>query len=160
MTNRIVVGVDGSAEAGEALSWAVAEAKRRSATVEVVHVYDIPVFADPMGMGTTVLYEESDQIQAGARAMLTELVAPFADAGVAIDPVVVQGPAGGVLVERSEGADLVVVGAKGRGGVAGLLLGSISQHVTHHAKCPVVVIPRSAVEAPTGETAAAEDARA
>ena len=147
MTNRIVVGVDGSAEAGEALSWAVAEAKRRSATVEVVHVYDVPVFADPMGMGSTVLYEESDQIQEGAKAMLAEVVAPYADAGVTLDPLVVQGPAGGVLVDRSEGADLVVVGARGRGGVAGLLLGSVSQHVTHHARCPVVVIPRSAVGA-------------
>ena len=147
MTNRIVVGVDGSEHGGEALRWAVDEARRRGATLEAVHVYDIAVFADPMGVGTTVLYDQSDQIEDAAKAMLDEAIGGYANAGVAIEPVVVQGPAGAVLADRSEGADLLVVGARGHGAVAGLLLGSVSQYVSHHARCPVVVIPRSAVEA-------------
>ena len=61
---------------------------------------------------------------------------------VSIDAQVVEGPAGEVLLEASEGADLVVVGTRGHGTVVGILLGSVSQHLCHHAGCPVVLVPR------------------
>ncbi|MPY94990.1 MAG: universal stress protein [Acidimicrobiia bacterium] len=145
MTNRIVVGVDGSPESEAALAWAVAEAERRSARVEAVHTYDLPVFADPVGIGATTLYENIPEIEQAAKDLLTRLVDAHALPGVTVDPFVAQGPAGGILVDRSEGAELVVVGARGHGAVTSLLLGSVSQHVTHHAKCPVVIIPHAAV---------------
>ena len=55
-------------------------------------------------------------------------------------PCVVQGPPAKVLLDAAKGADLLVVGSHGHGGFVGMLLGSVSQHVLHHAACPVVVV--------------------
>jgi nucleotide-binding universal stress UspA family protein len=67
------------------------------------------------------------------------------DAGdIRIERRVVEGAAAAVLVEESRGADLLVVGSRGHGGFAQLLLGSVSQQCAHHAECPVVIVrPRS-----------------
>lgn len=60
--------------------------------------------------------------------------------GVEIEQRVVQGSAGGALVEAARDADLLVVGSRGHGGFVGLLLGSVSQQCVHHAPCPAVVV--------------------
>jgi nucleotide-binding universal stress UspA family protein len=150
MTNRIVVGIDGSPESEAALSWAMDEAAIRSAVVEAVHTYDVPVFSDPVGIGTTALYENLPEMDEAARELVDKLVARHARPEVTVQTLVAQGPAGGILVDRSEGADLVVVGARGHGAVASFFLGSVSQHVAHHAQCPVVIIPHAAADAGEG----------
>ena len=68
------------------------------------------------------------------------MLADVADAGVELESSVVQGPASQALVEAADGADLLVVGSRGHGGFAGLLLGSVGQQVAHHAPCPVVIV--------------------
>jgi len=69
---------------------------------------------------------------------ISEVAGP--DPGVTINPVVVQGWPAEVLLEASEGADLLVVGSRGRGGFTSALLGSVSQNIAHHATCPVLII--------------------
>jgi len=65
-----------------------------------------------------------------------------ADPGVPVERSVVEGPAAQVLLRAAAGADLLVLGSRGRGGFAGLLLGSVSQQCAHHAPCPLVIVRR------------------
>ena len=85
-----------------------------------------------------------DGIAAMAEKALAETVADVVgtqDKPVEVRPTVAEGPAAQVLLAAAAGAELLVVGSRGHGGFAGMLLGSVSQHCAHHAPCPVVVIP-------------------
>jgi len=141
--NRIVVGIDGSEESRGALRWALAEAKLRGAALRVVHTWLYPHIAAGPGMDPVL----DTEVIENARAVATELVqAELATAGAAfgevdVEQAVVEGAAAPTLIEAAKGADLLVVGSRGRGGFAGLLLGSVSQQCAHHAPCPVVIVP-------------------
>lgn len=136
--NRIVVGVDGSAAATAAAGWAVAEAQATGRGLTFVYAVEPPVMAGSVGMGLPVSIGAIDEWRDRAHA---EAVAIAAAVG-ALDPevLVAVGSPSGVLVERSESAALIVVGSRGRGGFAGLLLGSVGAQVAPHASCPVVVV--------------------
>jgi nucleotide-binding universal stress UspA family protein len=139
----IVVGVDGSDRSREALRWAVEEAKLRGDKVLAVHAWEPPVVpaADipPTPAPPLYLPELIAQVQERAEALVEHVTAEFANDGVDVEPTAIEGAAAAVLVEVAEDADLVVVGSRGRGGLAGLLLGSVSQQVAQHARCPVVI---------------------
>jgi nucleotide-binding universal stress UspA family protein len=79
------------------------------------------------------------EVQEGAEALVEREVAEFVNESVQVEPLAVEGPAASVLVEIAEDADLLVVGSRGKGGLAALLLGSISHQVAQHAPCPVVI---------------------
>jgi len=144
---RIVVGIDGSAESKQALRWAVAEAKLRGAALRVVHTWFFPYIAPGPGVDPVLL--DADLIET-VRRLAEELVdgelAELGDttSGVDIERAVVEGAPAPALLEAAEGADLLVVGSRGRGGFTGLLLGSVSQQCAHHAPCPLVIVPPSA----------------
>ncbi len=150
--DRIVVGVDGSGASRRALRWAVGEARVHHAKVDVVRVYErTPPWAAyaPSDFPSSVHFEAMQgDIEEGARRAaahaqdeVDELIAGLDVAGVEVVAEVVAGPrTAEVLVQRSEGADLLVVGSRGRGGFKGLLLGSVSQQCATHASCPVVII--------------------
>jgi len=143
MKQRIVVGIDGSEGAHEAFEWAVDEARRRDAVLEVVHVWTPPYIEGYPFVGSVVTAEE---IEAASRDTLAKTVAPY-EATVEIQCHVVSGSPASALVAQARDADLLVVGSRGRGGFAGLLLGSVSQQVSHHAPCPVVIVPPSRTNA-------------
>jgi nucleotide-binding universal stress UspA family protein len=147
---RIVVGVDGSEGSREALRWAMDEARSRGATLEVVHTYGREAVGPPYvydeTMGVEVWQQAREQVEAAARHAATRAQAlvdgMVGDAtGVEVETIALesQHPAE-ALVDRSRGADMLVVGSRGRGGFKRLLLGSVSQQCAHHAECPVVII--------------------
>lgn len=138
---RIVVGVDGSEPAERALDWAIEEARLRGARLLVVSAWHVPAAVyGPSGFVPPVS-ESIDQTFEEVAAEATEDAAGRGrEAGVDVETDVREGNPAEILVEAAESADLLVVGSRGRGGVAGLLLGSVSAHCAHHAPCPVVVV--------------------
>jgi nucleotide-binding universal stress UspA family protein len=136
----IVVGSDGSPAATAALEWAIAEARLRDARLLVVHAWAVPVLAysTPYGVGPTADLIEAER--KGAAAALDAALERVDVEGVDVQRRVVEGPAAQSLLEAAEDADLLVVGSRGHGGFAGLLLGSVSQQCAQHAPCPVVIV--------------------
>jgi nucleotide-binding universal stress UspA family protein len=156
----VVVGVDGSPGAKAALRWALEEARLRKAPLRAVHAWAYgyiggsveshPYWAGSLGAYTS-LGIDIGELHRGAEDLLERALADVAvDAeGVEIECQVVQGFAAKVLVAAVSKDDLLVVGSRGHGGFAGLLLGSVSQQCVHHAPCPVVVVhvPKSTAAA-------------
>ncbi|WP_433688625.1 universal stress protein [Micromonospora carbonacea] len=131
-TGRVVVGVDGSETSLLALGFAVERAAQRGVPLHVVRAWEPS--AD-RGLA-------ADDAAAAERAALDGPLAgwreTFPDVAVTVD--VVAGRPAGALVEASRDAQLVVVGSRGRGGLRGMLLGSVGQQLLHHAHCPVAVV--------------------
>lgn len=138
---RIVVGVDGSTTSRRALRWAADEARRHGAELHVVHAWESPVPAAAVGLAprrSTAVEEQRDV----AETLLSEVMQEELGANPPekTRPSIGRGPAATVLLEAAKGADLLVVGSRGLGGFSGLLLGSVSTKVAHHATCPVVIV--------------------
>ncbi len=139
---RVVVGIDGSHAARHALAWAFAEAEQRGAELDVVTAWDLP-YQWAQGFNT----KWADDADAFAKAAADE-------AATEVDELLdgkprpswlhirsVEGAPAPVLLRWARGADLLVVGSRGRGGFKDLLLGSVSTACVHHTPCPIAVIP-------------------
>jgi nucleotide-binding universal stress UspA family protein len=106
-------------------------------TLVVCHAWTMPAV-----MGFEAPTFSLAEIEVAAHKLVKDLVTSAGgDDGPTIETEVVFGHPGPVLIEHSEGADLLVVGSRGFGGFKGLLLGSVSTYIVHHAKCPVAIIP-------------------
>ena len=139
--SRIVAGVDGSPSSIIALRWAIRQAELTGAVVDAVIAWNYPVATGaygwaPTGMATSFDFKEN------AEKVLAEAITTACGPGstVPVRARFVEGNAARVLLDASDGADLLVVGSRGHGGFTEALLGSVSQHCVHHAHCPVVVI--------------------
>lgn len=137
----IVVGVDGSEGSLAALRFAFEEAKLRGSDVKAVNAWHIPPAVYEANWAPAAV--DLDDFRRLAQESLEQSLAEAgaAVAGVTVTPVLVEGQAADVLCEEAEEAELLVVGSRGRGGFAELLLGSVSHQCVLHAPCPVVVIP-------------------
>lgn len=132
-TNRIVVGVDRSESARQALAWAVDEAHRRKATVEVVHAWQPPFVGwQPVG-------EVPDDAKGSARQLLDDVLAT-APGGAKLESHLACANATDAVVQAARRADLVVVGGRAVDG-ARLGVGSVARPVVHHSPVPVVLVP-------------------
>lgn len=136
---RIVVGVDGSEPSRAALGWAVGEARLRGAAVDAVHAWTYPVYGYAGGMMPAPVIDR-ERLVGAAAAVLDEVCDSVDAAGVVVRRLLEEGPAARALLDAAEGASLLVVGSRGHGGFTALLLGSVSQHLAHHAPCPFVIV--------------------
>ena len=139
-SGRIVVGVDGSAPADAALRWAIRQAELTGDAIEAVIAWQFPVIGASYGWAGVAVTEGMD-LSAIAEKTLDEAIskATGPDSAVTVERKVIEGYAPSVLVEESANADLLVVGSRGHGTFTEALLGSVSQHCSHHARCPVVI---------------------
>ncbi len=134
---RIVVGVDGSESSHSALLWAVRQAQLTGRGVDAVITWSIPGTA-----GVAGALPENFNPAADAASAVLDAVASVrtANPGLDLRTVEVEGPAGPSLVDYAAEAELLVIGSRGHGFVAGLLLSSVSEYCVAHAHCPVLVL--------------------
>jgi nucleotide-binding universal stress UspA family protein len=138
--DRIVVGADGTPSGKEVVQWAVAETKARRGQLEIVNAWQVPNAATYPYFGVGF---EPGPFETASQRILRE-ARDESGAAELEEPVVLCGvnqSAPDALLEHAKDADLLVVGSRGGGGFAGLLLGSVSHKVIHGAGCPVAVIP-------------------
>jgi nucleotide-binding universal stress UspA family protein len=139
----ITVGLDGSAHSIRALEWAINEAAIRRGPLTVLTVHSVPMSGwtgDPV-----TLPGDADDVNRAYRAaeeMTQKVISQLGDAQPqSVTVRAVAGYPAEELIEASREADMLVVGSRGVGGFARLLVGSVSNHVMHHAHCPIVVVP-------------------
>jgi nucleotide-binding universal stress UspA family protein len=136
--SAIVVGLDDSAPAAAAMRWSAEQSRLTGLPLRVVHAWQLDATDVP---GTTGLWEVA---AADARARATRYVLEALDVGasdVGWSLVIAQGPPGPVLVDRSRGARLLVLGSRGHSGLRRAILGSVSHYCLSHAVPPVVAVP-------------------
>ena len=143
-----VVGVDGSEGSRTALAWATVQAVGRDVEIVAVCTWRAPILPSD-AIGQPALLMDWGDFEAELARRIDEIVASERDAtestasGVVptIVPRIVQGRPAPVLIEASRDAELLVVGSKGRGGLSGVVLGSVSRQCATHASLPIVVVP-------------------
>jgi len=139
----VLAGTDGSPNASAALHWAAEYARRNQATLRVMHVWHYPYGASEAG---AMMSPPESVFEQGAQAIVDQAIAALDTNGLTVDKAVRQGGVAHALLEEAKNADLLVVGARGHGGFAGLILGSVATHCTRHAQIPTVVVPGSSNE--------------
>ncbi|UNZ17310.1 universal stress protein [Streptomyces sp. 891-h] len=139
----VLLGVDGSEVGDAAVGWAFKEASLRGAALVALHNWN--AWMGPIGVGPGIqvpTYYDVDLYRAEEERVLATAIAGWREQypDVEVTPRLVQEYTRQALIAASEESQLLVVGARGRGGFTGLLLGSVSQAVLHHAHCPVAVV--------------------
>jgi nucleotide-binding universal stress UspA family protein len=151
-TGTVVVGVDGSPESRAAIEFAMREALQRQAWLRVVAAVQLPEYWT-IAYGTSELPSPEEVIadtKGVVRQTLDDVVNAHPELAAAeFDVDAIAGPPGLVLVDASKGADLLVLGHRGRGAVRSALLGSVGLHCILHATCPVTVVPPAVAAEPT-----------
>ena len=135
-----IVGVDGSENSVHALNWAVRHAPTRASTLRIIQAWSVPTTG-----GLEMMPARIDDFRpVTAYESLDEVTAQLRPHGVTVEGLVTHGTASFVLLDACDDADLLIVGSRGHGGFARLLLGSTSHQCATHARIPVVVVPSTA----------------
>jgi nucleotide-binding universal stress UspA family protein len=137
MFKTIVLALDGSEESKQAIPLAVEIARQDGARMVIAHVEE-----DVLGKGGGPIIATEDEIQAAIRKQAEELSGEGVETSVEMRAVMLGGPAPAIVeIADSANADLIVAGTRGHSGLAGVLLGSVTQRLLHLAHCPVLVAP-------------------
>lgn len=139
---RIAVGIDGSEQAARALDFAFEQASRRGAGLRVIHAWDVSVIGFDADSG---VYPEGgilDDVRDAETRLSAEILAGHTARypDVVVEVCVTRGQPARVLIEQSQECDLLVLGSRGRGGFAALVLGSVSHRVLHRAHCDLAIV--------------------
>jgi nucleotide-binding universal stress UspA family protein len=134
--HRIVVGVDGSRPSVEALRWAAYQASALGAHVQAVTAWEYPASFGWAAVPTD--WDPAKDMEKVMQQAVREAFGSEPPSGIELQ--VREGGAARVLIEACRGATMLVVGSRGHGGFAGMLLGSVSANVAEHASCPVLII--------------------
>jgi nucleotide-binding universal stress UspA family protein len=140
---KVIVAVDGSEHSFRAVDWCAKYAEQLGAEVIAVHAIETPIYGAGAGFAPLPIvytHEEEEELK---RALTDHWCAALTQAGVTFKTVVQVGYPSNVVcsIAEAEDADLVVVGSRGRGGFAELMLGSTSQQLAHHVGRPLVIVP-------------------
>lgn len=135
----VVVGVDDSEHGRRALAVAACIAKQKGWDLSIVHGWHV---AYPTAPFVIPPVDVEPAARAAAESMVSrmELEVLGDEPGIEVSRIIEEGAPSELLVDSSKGADLLVVGSRGRGGFASLTLGSVSSACVHHAHCPVLVL--------------------
>ena len=142
--SKIVVGIDGSFESKHALRWAAREAKLRGAQLWVVIAWSVPFVATAPNINPVLDGEATGGVRQWAEVLVEREVEEAGDAvaGLDVSKLAVEGAPVEALLDASVGADMLVVGTRGRGKLVEARPGSVSHQCAQRARCPVVVVPR------------------
>jgi nucleotide-binding universal stress UspA family protein len=134
MTYLVVVGVDGSPHGDAALRWALEQAQGRGGEVTAVYSWQVPFVSIPGAF-------DRGELEKAAKEFLIDKLSSIAPSpAVPLRPLVAEGDPAESLIAAAEGADILVVGTRGRSPVAGVVLGSVSQRCAAAASCPVLLV--------------------
>ena len=148
---RVVVGVDGSEPARRALALAAREATMRGAELDVVGVWAFPVYVDFVGGVYPLPAEVGPTIEREEALIAAEVRAVLGESETNVTVLTPSGNPAKELLSVAEGAELLVVGSRGRGGLRSAVLGSTATYCAHHATCPVMIVRASGPDAPNVE---------
>ena len=137
----IVVGVDGSDAARDALQLGLHEASIRGTHVRAVHAWMPAPMVTVTGPGMIVPTDVTPYAIAAEELLRHVVEAVAGDAFEQVERVVVASPAGAGVLDNAHDAEMIVVGRRGLNAIESILLGSVSGHVVKHATCPVLVVP-------------------
>lgn len=139
----IVAGIDGSDVSRRALRLALDEAALRGTRVRAVHAWS-PAWPVPLTGAGFVPPVDPEPLRLAAETVLRETVEAVAgEQGASLEQALVEGPPGEAILESAADAELIVVGHSRHGALGALVLGSVSEHVLRHARCPVLVVPHA-----------------
>jgi nucleotide-binding universal stress UspA family protein len=144
-TPRIVAAVDGSAPSVAALRWAVRQAELTRGSVDAVIAWEYPYIVGGTGWAPTGAIDDTDYSEVAAKSLAEAIGEVNPPPGVPVNQIVREGYAAQVILETARGADLLVVGNRGHGGLTDALIGSVSVRCLHHSPCPIVVVHASHV---------------
>jgi nucleotide-binding universal stress UspA family protein len=141
VTPGIVVGIDGSPQGEAALHFALEEARLRGLPLQIVCAWEAPdsAYIGEAFVPTPDVFLAAENHADDVLRTTLERLAP--DPAIHVEALSVEGHPATVLVEQARDAKLLVVGSRGRGAAASLLLGSVSQSIAHHTPCPLVIVP-------------------
>ena len=137
----IVIGLDGSAAAKEALRYALHEASIRGTRVRAVHAWTASRGVPATGPGLVAPVDVASLEDAAGELLRTAVAAIAGERAGQVERVLVESPAGPAIIENARDAELIVVGRRRLGPVRSIVLGSVSSYVVQHATCPVLVVP-------------------